>query len=67
MPKPAEIIRYTTRFVLRWTVGALLFGSILEAMLSLGQRSYRLEVPLLMALAVFALSLSGSVLALCLV
>jgi hypothetical protein len=61
-----QVIRYTVNFAARWTTGALLFGSILEAILSFGRQPYRLEIPLMIGLAVFGLSLSGSILALCL-
>lgn len=48
---------------LKHTAFGLLFGAALEYLLSLSGRAYRLEIPLVIGLLVFCLSLIGSTLA----
>lgn len=51
-------------YVLRWTLGSAVFGAGLEYLLSLSHGYYRAEVPVLLTLLVFSLSMMGGVVSL---
>jgi ABC-type sugar transport system permease subunit len=52
-------------YVLRWTVGAAIFGFILELILSQSTNlAYRYEVPIYIVFVIFSLALSGGIVAL---
>jgi hypothetical protein len=59
-----KAVNWVAGYVLRWTVGALVFGALLEYFLSLSHPGYRIEVPVLMTTLIFTLSLSGGIMAL---
>jgi len=59
-----KAVNWVAGYVLRWTLGALVFGALLEYFLSFSHSSYRIEVPVLMTTLIFTLSLSGGIVAL---
>ncbi|MDX2006248.1 MAG: hypothetical protein SFU83_13290 [Meiothermus sp.] len=61
----SRTLNWVMAYVLRWTVGAALFGAALELILSrTSHAAFRPEVPVCLAFGIFALALSGGVVAL---
>lgn len=48
-------------YVLRWTIGAAVFGVGLELVLGAAHNTFRPQVPLMLTLLVFSLALMGGI------
>ncbi len=54
-----QAVNWVMGYVLRWTVGSAIFGTLLEYLLSFSNGVYRMEVPVLLTTMVFTLSMMG--------
>ncbi len=64
--KPSKVVAWIIHSTLIWMLGALLVGGLIELLRS-GLAAYRIEVPLVLALGVGVLNVSGNIFALALV